>query len=251
MPRARYGRTVDEASAPTRLALNLSRIEIAEIARGDVVSAIPELPRSERMDLVLRTLPAAARALKDGSPVILHLGTTRVAGHIVRLGEDLFQVMVERPLPAEGGVGVILRGFSASREHGRVLGGGRILDALAARIPKRRDQAAWQRRAEILVRIRVGDLEAALPLMIELAPRPIRAADIERRLGLEPAGVSRALSETAVALGDARSFTSESALAAVTTKLMRLRGALSHRASARTRCVERNGAYPAGRSRRA
>jgi selenocysteine-specific elongation factor len=182
-----HGQSVEEARAPTRLAINLARLELAELARGDLLTADPEIVRSRRLDVALTTLPGAERSLKDRSPVLVHLGTTRVTGRIFRFGDGLFHLELEHPVPCEGGVGLVLRGFRDSVEHGRVLAGGRVLDAGAGARPRRKDSGSIELRSRALSQIRADALADALCSLVDLAsPRPLDAHDAERRLGLEP-----------------------------------------------------------------
>jgi selenocysteine-specific elongation factor len=184
-----HGRAVELASAPTRLAVNLARVEVADVHRGDVLSADPELCRARALDVALGVLPGAERSLERRKPVTVHVGTARATARAVRLDDAIAHLKLDAALPAEGGAGVVLRGFRATREHGAVLGGGRILDANAARLP-RHSSAAWRRRLEALTALAQGDVARALELELELrAPRPVSAEDLERRFGLEPGRV--------------------------------------------------------------
>ncbi len=187
-----HGRSVRAVAAPSRVAVNLARLEVSDVARGDVLTLEPCLPVTRRFDALLSALPGTDRDLADGSPVIVHLGTTRVGARVARIGESLFQLALDEPVPCQGGVGVVLRGFHTTREHGAVLAGGRVLDALAGPLPKRRDAAGRERRAATLALVAQGDWAAALGGLMELAaPRPIFGSEIERRFGLEPGDLAR------------------------------------------------------------
>jgi selenocysteine-specific elongation factor len=217
-----HGRAVETARAPTRLALNLTKLEVADLERGEVVSADPELRLATRFDMSLRKLPALDRALKERSAVMVHLGTTRAPARVTRIGSGFAHIVLSAPLPCEGGVGVVLRGFSARRDYGRVLGGGRVLDADAARLPKRRDANGWNEREQALLALEKRELGRALELYLALsAPRPLDAAHLERRFGLEPKTVATTLAQmkNAVALGDGQHFTSEAVIAELIEQL--------------------------------
>lgn len=189
-----HGRVQERAEAPTRVAINLARVELARVHRGDVVSKDPGLPCTRRMDVSLRVLPDRERELSERSSVVVHAGTARRTGRVVRLGDGAAHVALDIPLPAEGGVGLILRGFRSTRDHGAVLAGGRIIDAGASAPPRRRDGATRERRAALIEAAAQGDFGAALGRLLELsAPRPIAAGEVERRFGLEPGTVARLL----------------------------------------------------------
>jgi selenocysteine-specific elongation factor len=189
-----HGQLVETAQAPARVALNLARVELSQVHRGDVVSKDAALPRSRHVAIALRALPGTEQDLQDGSPVIVHAGTTRRAARITRYGEAAAQLALEAPLPAEGGVGVVLRGFRSTRQHGAVLGGGRIVDASARPPPKRRAETERERRAAMIAAAARHELGEAIGILLEVSsPRPLSAADVERRFGLEPGELSRLL----------------------------------------------------------
>ncbi|MCC6666390.1 MAG: selenocysteine-specific translation elongation factor [Polyangiaceae bacterium] len=224
-----HGRSVAAAEAPCRVAVNLARLEVGDVARGDVLTLEPELPLTARLDARLTAVAGAERALDDGSPVTVHVGTTRVGARIVRIGADLFQLALDEPIPCQGGVGIVLRGFRATREHGAVLAGGRVLDALAPPLPKRRDAAGRELRAATLGRVAAGDWAVALGGLMEIsAPRPIFGPEIERRFGLEPGDIARWLTgkkrkgpADALALPN-EAYTLPRAIEALTADLTRL-----------------------------
>jgi len=193
-----HGSPVEQASAPTRVAVNLARVDAKDVRRGDVVTADSALCRSDSLDISLRALPGCERDLGDRSPVQVYIGTARTGGRVTALGEGLAHLALDHPLPCEGGVGVVLRGFRATREHGAVLGGGRVLDAAAPRPPRRNKARARELRARTLEAVQSGALGEALTGLMQItAPRPIDAADVERRLGLAPGRVTRTLGGTA------------------------------------------------------
>ncbi len=213
-----HGRAVEHASAPTRIAVNLARLGVSDVRRGDVLTLDPALCRSQSLDISLTPLPGSERDLADGSPVQIYIGTTRSGGRVTALGEGLSHLALDRALPCEGGVGVVLRGFRSTREHGAVLGGGRVLDAAAPRPPRRRSAGARELRARALGAAERGELAEALAGLMEIAaPRPIAAADVERRLGLAPDSVARALRKRrgAVSLDGGALWTTEETLQAL------------------------------------
>jgi len=223
-----HGASVDEARAPTRVAVNLARVEVAQISRGDVLTLDAELPVTRRLDAALTALPGTERALSDRSPVIAYVGTARVNARITRIGDGLYHLSLEAPLPCQGGVGIVLRGFRSTRDHGAVLAGGRVLDAAAPPLPKRRDRAAWERRAAMLAAVAREDwAEAVAGWMQIAAPRPIVGSRVERRFGLEPLEISRWLTgkkrrgpADALALRGSEMFTTGASVEALTTQLV-------------------------------
>jgi selenocysteine-specific elongation factor len=189
-----HGVGVLRAEAPARVAVNLARLELDEVERGDVLGKEREISESTRIDAALSVLPGAEKACQSGKPVMIHVGTTRRAARIHWLAEGLAHLALDEAMPCQGGVGIVLRGFSASREHGAVIAGGRVLDAAPPPPPRRRDTAASELRAATLNAVADDDWAQAIAgLMRQVAPRPIVAADIERRFGLEPGAVTHFL----------------------------------------------------------
>lgn len=208
-----HGHAVEVARAPTRVAVNLARVEVADLPRGGVITNDPELCVSQRIDIELSPVPGAKRPISDRSPVLLYAGTTRRTARVFSLGDGIAHLTLDAPLPCQGGVGVVLRGFSVKREWGAVLGGGRVLDADAPAMPKKKKVDDRTLRAEQDQAARTGEWPKALERALRLsAPRPLSARDFERRFGLEPgeavkrlAGKKAAIS--AVAIDGADLFT--------------------------------------------
>ena len=207
-----HGRRVTETTAPSRVAINVARLSLDAIARGDVITKDPELIVSRRFDMSVRWLSGVGPPARNAT-LVAHLGTTRAAARVRQLGQEIAHVVLDRALPCEGGLGVVLRGTAAQREFGRVIGGGRVLDARALRLPRRRDARAWELRGVALNALARGDVaEGLLGILRFRAPWPVVEADVERRLGLEPGRAGAVFAspryrELAVALRDGRSWT--------------------------------------------
>jgi selenocysteine-specific elongation factor len=134
------------------------------------------------------------------------------------VGEETVHLVLDRALPCEGGLGIVLRGAASRHEFGRVVGGGRVLDALAPPLPRRR----WARRLELrtatATALASGHVaEGLLGMLRSRAPRPLSAADVERRLGLEPGAVASSLTSgpgerQALSLEDHRLWTTSESM---------------------------------------
>ncbi|MCA9592532.1 MAG: selenocysteine-specific translation elongation factor [Myxococcales bacterium] len=187
-----HGEGRSEVRAPSRVAVNLARVDVADVHRGDVISADAELPSSKRLDVALTPLPGTS--LRDGTSVLVYVGTTRRTARLTHIGEGVAHLALDAPLPCQGRVGYVLRGFRSTRDHGAVLGGGRVIDAAAPPLPRRRDAAKWELRAKTLTELASGDWLAALGGLLALsAPRALDSVDAERRFGIEPGEIARAL----------------------------------------------------------
>jgi selenocysteine-specific elongation factor len=113
---------------------------------------------------------------------------------VFSLGEGIAHLTLDEPLPCQGGVGVVLRGFSVKRDWGAVLGGGRVLDADAPPLPKKKKAAERELRTEQDQAARIGEWPTALERALRLsAPHPLSARDFERRFGLEPGEANKRL----------------------------------------------------------
>lgn len=212
-----HGRSCEFVAAPSRAAVNLARIETERVRRGDVISTDDRLPTARRLDVALQTVAGFEERLTEGSPVIVHLGTDRAPARVRLVAPGLAQLVLESPLPCIGGLGFVLRGFSADPRRGAVVGGGRVLDAAAEPLPPRRNRAAMDARAGVLATLARGAWHDGVRGMAGLAsPKPLHARDVERRLGLEPRSVTEWLGGRdrtgIVTLGEGESFTLEDAL---------------------------------------
>jgi selenocysteine-specific elongation factor len=211
-----HGRRVSEVSAPTRIAINLARVDLQAVRRGDVITKDSALVVSRRLDALVHWLPGVTPTLTRKATLVAHLGTTRAQARVVRLGDDTAHLVLERAVPCEGGLGVVLRGLGARREFGRVLGGGRVLDALAAPPPRRRSARAFELRLATERALASGDMAGGLLGLIRCSePRPVAEVDVERRLGLEPGSVASLLESCqslALPLGDHPTWTTPQAV---------------------------------------
>ena len=207
---------------PCRIALNLARIDAADVRRGDVVTTDPDLPRSTRLDASLRALPGADKHLRERSPIVLHAGTTRATGRVIPLDEKRFHIVLDEPVPMEGGLGIVVRGFSRSRERGGVLGGGRVLDADAPPLPRKRDTRAREQRVAALDAIEGERLKEAVKHLMDIsAPRPVVGAELERRLGLASGDVAKRLEKSgAVTVSEGAVWTTAENLNGLTEELV-------------------------------
>jgi selenocysteine-specific elongation factor len=112
------------AQAGQRVAVNLTGVRAREVRRGDVLATPGSLRESVTLDCLLELGDA-----RHNTPVHVHHGTREVPGHVAALGEDFWQLRLERPLHAADGDRVVVRRLSPPV----TLGGGVVLDAHARR----------------------------------------------------------------------------------------------------------------------
>jgi selenocysteine-specific elongation factor len=131
-----HGEQAEPAHAGQRVAVNLAGARTGALAVGDVLAPAGALAESRVLDCALQ-LRGAAHAQR----VQVHHGTRAVTGRLAHLGDDLWQLRLERGLLARDGDRVVVRRLAPPD----TLGGGRVLDCRAAR---------HGRREEVLTRLR-------------------------------------------------------------------------------------------------
>lgn len=128
----RHGADTDRVDAGDRAAVNLPGVEKGEIERGDVLAAPDAFEATSMLDVRLRLLPSAPRALEQRTRVRLHLGTAEVMARVFLLegqrleaGESaLAQLRLETPGTAVWGDRFVIRRYSPAL----TIGGGTVLD---------------------------------------------------------------------------------------------------------------------------
>ena len=154
--------------AGQRCALNLAGtgLDKDRIKRGDwVVSGTVPAP-SYKIDIRLSVLRSETRALAHWTPVHVHLGASETTGRVAVLGQSsiapgeaaLAQLVLDHPLGAVNGDGLIIRDQSARR----TVGGGRVIDVY----PPARGRARPDRIA-FLASMEKPDPETALMSLLE------------------------------------------------------------------------------------
>ncbi|MBF5003104.1 selenocysteine-specific translation elongation factor [Diaphorobacter caeni] len=128
-------RQATSAARGQRSALALAGVAKDEVHRGDWISASHIALHTERLDVECTLWPDEERALRSGTPVHVHLGTSDLMGSIVLLGRTtlepgttaLAQIVLHGSLPAWHGDRGVLRDASATR----TIAGIRVLDPYA------------------------------------------------------------------------------------------------------------------------
>lgn len=188
------GQAVTQAAAGQRTAVNLANIEVGEITRGMVLATAGVFRSTRRVDVRLSLLPSA-RPLKARSRLHFHCGTAEGiaelalldANQLVPGGTALAQLRLDAPVLVLPGDRFIIRQFSPVV----TIGGGVVLDALAARHTKR-DRAG----TELLATLETAGHEEILRAFIAAEPRGLDIAQMISRTGWlesELRGAARAL----------------------------------------------------------
>jgi len=137
-----HGQAVEAVGAGSRAAVNLGGVEVAELARGDVLVRPGTLRPSSMLDVELTLLPGA-RPIADGARVRVHVASAEVLGRVRLLGPEavepgasaLAQLRLEEPCLAGRGDRLVLRSYSPAE----TIGGAVVLDPVPPR-RRARDQ---------------------------------------------------------------------------------------------------------------
>jgi len=132
-----HNKSVHEAHAGQRTAVNLAGIDTAQIERGMVLAPPGRLRPTQVIDAWIDVLPGAPRAVRSRSRVRFHIGATEVLGRVRVLGGSqvesgsggLVQLRLEAPVVAVHGDRFILRSYSPAE----TIAGGVIVDPFATK----------------------------------------------------------------------------------------------------------------------
>jgi selenocysteine-specific elongation factor len=188
-----HGETIERAVAGQRTAVNLPGLEVAQIARGEILCRPDTLRPSQSFDATLSLLRDAPRPLQNRGRVRFHLGTSEVLARVVLLGRDelapgeqsYVHLRLEAPSAALPGDRYVIRSYSPAV----TMGGGSILDPNPPR--------ARRSRAKVLDHLRV--LEHGNPVerieqhLLAAGVVPLTADDLGARLDMGAAAVREGL----------------------------------------------------------
>jgi selenocysteine-specific elongation factor len=126
-----HGETQDHAVAGQRVAVNLTGVDVADVARGETLTCADAVTVTRHADVHVELLPAA-RPLKHGARVRFHQGTRELLGRIVLPGAAELEpgttaharIHLGAPAVLVRGDRFILRAYSPLQ----TIGGGTILD---------------------------------------------------------------------------------------------------------------------------
>ncbi len=129
-----HGKSTTEAKAGERTAINLQGIDVAEIARGQVLVAADRLIATNMLDVQLQLLSSASKPLRTRARVRLHHGTAEVIARVILLGQTELlpgqnawvQLRCDQPIVALPQDRFIVRSYSPAA----TIGGGKIIDVL-------------------------------------------------------------------------------------------------------------------------
>jgi selenocysteine-specific elongation factor len=176
--------------AGQRCALNLAGDSINKdaISRGDMVLDAELHAPTNRIDVELRLLASEPRPVTQWMPVRLFHASADIGARVVLLedaplapGESgRVQLVLDRPIAAASGDRFVVRDTTSQR----TIGGGTFLD-LRAPARKRRTPE----RLALLRAHRIDDAEAALAMMLDIAPRFVELSAFARDRALSASQV--------------------------------------------------------------
>jgi len=180
-----HNKSVPEAQAGQRTAVNLAGVDTAQIERGMVLAPAGRLRPTQVVDVWIDVLPGASRAVRSRSRVRFHIGAAEVLGRVrvldgpsqIEAGSGgLAQLRLEAPVVAVHGDRFILRTYSPAE----TIAGGLILDPFATR-HRARDLA----RAREILRLLSGEERAAkfTGFVRAAGDRGLRLADLAAATG--------------------------------------------------------------------
>lgn len=149
-----HGQSVKVAHAGQRTAVNLVGIDIGNIERGMVLAPVGRFRSSQVLDVELKALPNAPRALRSRNRIRLHVHAAEILGRVrilndngsIEPGASAFaQLRLESPATVVSGDRFILRSYSPSQ----TIAGGLVLDPFATK-HRGKDLARVRSRLESL-----------------------------------------------------------------------------------------------------
>jgi selenocysteine-specific elongation factor len=185
--------------AGQRCALNLAGESINKdaISRGDMVLD-PELHAPiSRIDVELWLLASEPKPVTQWMPVRLFHASADTGARLVLLEDTpiapgqagLVQLVLDQPIAAAGGDRFVLRDTTSQR----TIGGGTFLDLRAPARKRRTPERLAQLHAH-----RIGDPEAALATMLEIAPRFVELSAFSRDRALSASQIQEIIERLSI-----------------------------------------------------
>lgn len=191
-----HGKSVDEAFAGQRTALNLSDVSKEEVKRGDLIATPGYLRPSDKVDVELILSKDADLIVQSGHKVHFHHLTKEVEGEVylidrdellpgekcfaqIRLKEEVVPVFEDR---------FVIRNYSPAR----VIGGGKILNPLPERKFRRRFRDLWLEDLKVLSG---NDKKAIFVHYVEKFPGKFSEKEFVQLINLSPEEVRQLIEE--------------------------------------------------------
>ncbi len=198
-----FGVSGEQVRPGARCAVNLQGVELADVARGMVVSAPEALQPTRALDAEITLLPEAPAVTKP-IPVEFLAGTAERRARLAPIGADRIEPgetgfarihLEEEPLALLPGDRFILRGFARTTGGGASIGGGSVLDVAP---PHRRlsNPALLQE----LFALAAGDARSAVEIRVKRTGfAGLSIASLGHETGIDEAALRELLAEIAAA----------------------------------------------------
>ena len=181
-----HGEKTARAEAGQRVAVNLAGIERSDVRRGHVLCAPGFLKATQSFAARLHVLESWPKALKHGTRVHVHTGTSEVLGRVVLLqGESLepgatayVQIKTEEPLVVGRGDHYVIRSYSPVH----TMGGGVVVEPHANYKRSQAEQAI----AELKVKESGGTGGVLTETLLRAGMQPLSIAELAKRSGVPP-----------------------------------------------------------------
>lgn len=221
-----HGKARSEVAAPNRVALNLTGLEVNEIARGNTLVPAQMLEPTDVLDIELHLLPGKnvqhrqrvrvhAFASECLATMLLYPGRAEGTGETAS-EPPLARLRLSRRLLLVPGDRLVLRQPSPAS----TLGGGQVLDATPLPRLRKASAADWLRRLR-----EAGEEETLLLRVQRRAEAGIGRPQLVTETGWTSEAIAdvlrRLLSAGKVAFGTGEAVVSQEALLAVQTRVMR------------------------------
>ena len=192
-----HNKSVREAHAGQRTAVNLAGVDTAQIERGMVLASAGRLRPTQIVDVWIDVLPGASRAVRSRSRVRFHVGAAEVLGRVRVLegpqqiapgSSGLAQVRLEAPIVAVHGDRFILRSYSPAE----TIAGGVIVDPFATKHRGRELMHTLELLRSLLREERTAKFEAFVQIA---GDRGLRLNDVAAATGWTNEVLARVASE--------------------------------------------------------
>jgi selenocysteine-specific elongation factor len=188
-----HGRKRNQAVAGERTALNLTGVEVGEIARGQTLAAPGSLMVTKRIDVFIDLL-ASAKKLRHGARVRFHQGTAEVLGRVSIAGTNASEITpgtraaarirLESPVALTRGDRFVLRAYSPVV----TVGGGEVADPNPPRAGVRSAHGR-SRFDDLMLLTGKHDDRAIVRMIQDRDAKGLAVLDLVPRAGSPPADV--------------------------------------------------------------
>lgn len=191
-----HGASVEKALAGNRTALCLTDVEVNDLQRGDVVTAVGVFHPTDCLDVRLTLSNSEKKTLSHWTRVRLHIGTSDVLAHVALLAEKEIrpgqtvsaQLVLEEPIAVAWGQRFVIRLYSPLR----TLGGGEVINPYGRKPGSRANRILQSEKTQLWAEL-LSPKERLLSLILDFGCQPM--AELVRRLQLQQSDVKVLINE--------------------------------------------------------